>query len=80
RFLARQENEDSVTEVPFFDVKLAGELTETDIVELMYQQASFIESMGMEVGFAIKNIRNFKSKGLEYHFCCAIIMFWNYFE
>ncbi|HCR1965381.1 UvrD-helicase domain-containing protein [Enterobacter ludwigii] len=80
RFLARQENEDSVTEVPFFDVKLAGELTETDIVELMYQQASFIESMGMEVSFAIKNIRNFKRKGLEYHFCCAIIMFWNYFE
>nr|WP_301539243.1 UvrD-helicase domain-containing protein [Dickeya dadantii] len=80
RFLARQGNEGSVTEVPFFDVKLTGELAETDIVELMYQQASFIESMGMEVGFAIKNIRSFKSKGLEYHFCCAIVIFWNYFE
>ncbi|MFP1908177.1 UvrD-helicase domain-containing protein [Lonsdalea quercina] len=78
--LARQGDDVQVKDVPFFDIRLSGELAETNIVELMCQQASFIESMGMEVSFAMKKIRAFKDKGLEYHFCRALLLFWPYFE
>jgi len=70
----------SFLEAPFFDIKLNGELGGTSIVEALYQQASFIESMGMEVSFAMNAIRGFKEKGLEYYFCKVLSMFWNYFE
>uniref|UniRef100_UPI002349A52A UvrD-helicase domain-containing protein n=1 Tax=Providencia sp. PROV033 TaxID=2949765 RepID=UPI002349A52A len=71
---------DNNLEAPFFDVKLNGELTETNIVELLYQQASFIESMGIEVGCALSKMRKFKSKSVEYHFSNALSIFWPFFE
>jgi len=75
---------DNVNEIvpgaPFFSLKLNGELGEVNVVELFYQQASFIESMGMEVSYALSKIRGFKSRGVEYHFCCALLPFWIKFE
>lgn len=80
KFLSRDATEGDVQDAPFFDLKLNGELIESNIVEVLYQQASFVESMGMEVTYAMNNIRAFKEKGLEYHFCRALSLFWGYFE
>ena len=80
KFISREHSHEGVLGAPFFSLKLNGELAETDIVELLYQQASFIESMGMEVSFALNKIRGFKGDGVEYHFCCALLLFWVYFE
>lgn len=70
----------NVQEAPFFDIKLNGELTETNIVEAFYQQASFIESMGMEVTYAMNAIRAFKDMCVEYHFSKVLPIFWSHFE
>ncbi|HDQ3766435.1 hypothetical protein FCZ59_20415 [Escherichia coli] len=80
RFLAKFDAENNAKEAPFFDVQLNGEYLATNIVELMYSQASFVESLGLEVGELLEKIRPFKSKGLEFYFCQILPVFWRKVE
>ncbi|EHK3794557.1 ATP-dependent helicase, partial [Escherichia coli] len=63
-----------------FSIKLHGELNSTNILELLYDQGSFIESLGKEVVTTISNITLFREKGIEYYFAKALALFWPLFE
>lgn len=63
-----------------FSIKLNGELAPTNILELLYDQGSFIESLGKEVVSTISNISLFREKGTEYYFSKALAIFWPLFE
>lgn len=63
-----------------FSIKLNGELAQTNILELLYDQGSFIESLGKEVVTTISNISLFREKGVEFYFAKALAIFWPSFE
>ncbi|VVE20095.1 UvrD-helicase domain-containing protein [Pandoraea terrigena] len=65
---------------PVFEVKLDGELKFANIAEAFYMQASFIESMGMRVPNAVKEMPAFRNYGLEFHFCSALPRYWLHFN
>ncbi|MCH8618025.1 UvrD-helicase domain-containing protein [Undibacterium sp. TS12] len=65
---------------PIFNIQLDGEIIPSPIFEAFYSQASFIESMGLEVSKAIKKMRPYRSQCLEYHFSNALPRFWRQFE
>lgn len=65
---------------PIFDVRLDGEIGYCSIYEALFNQASYIENMGLEVSDAIARMEPFRSECLEYHFCHAITRYWLYFE
>lgn len=75
-------NEDHrpVADAPVFDVKLDGEIKFASVAEAFYMQASFIESMGMRVPDAIRDMPAFRDYGLEYHFCSALPRYWLHFN
>jgi superfamily I DNA/RNA helicase len=64
---------------PVFDVKLDGEIKFANVAEAFYMQASFIESMGMRVPDAVRDMPAFRVEGLEYHFCSALPGYWLHF-
>ncbi len=66
--------------VPYFKIKLEGELSSTDIFEAFYSQASFIESMGLEVTDAIDKMEVSRQPTLEHHFSSALSIFCRFFE
>ena len=67
-------------EAPRFEIKLNGEIAACDVVECFYGQASFIESLGMEVTQALRKMPLFKAHQQEYHFAVALARFWPAFE
>lgn len=69
-----------VAVAPVFEVKLDGEIRFANVAEALYMQASFIESMGMRVPDAVKNMPAFRVEGLEYHFCSALPGYWLHFN
>lgn len=70
----------SPQKAPMFDIQLTGELGPSSIYEAFYTQASFIESLNLEVPVAIEKMRPYASKCLEYHFGYALALFWPFFE
>jgi superfamily I DNA/RNA helicase len=67
-------------EAPRFDIQLSGELGKCDVVEAFYAQASFIESLGIEVPETLARLEPFKKHSIEYHFTSALVRFWPLFE
>lgn len=65
---------------PMFDIKLDGEISFSHICEAFYNQATFIESMGVDVNEIGKHFQNFKGLSLkDTLFIKAMIPFWNDF-
>ncbi|VWC67730.1 UvrD-helicase domain-containing protein [Burkholderia lata] len=67
-------------EAPRIEIQLSGELGKSDLVEAFYSQASFIESLSLEVPAALANLDPFKQHSVEYHFTSALARFWPRFE
>ena len=65
--------------VPDFELRLEGEISSAILPEAFYSQASFIESLGLEVTHAVQEI-SLRERGVEYYFCAALRIFWPYFE
>lgn len=62
-----------------FSVKLSGEISSSNILELLYDQGSFIESLGKDVVTTISKIE-LREKGTEYYFLKSLGIFWPAFE
>ena len=62
-----------------FSVKLNGEISESNILELLYDQGSFIESLGKEIVPTISKMQ-LREKGVEHYFSNALGIFWPAFE
>ena len=65
---------------PVPNVKLEGDYAAQSILNLFYSNASFIESLGMEVPYACAKMSAFKPSCAEYFFVAGLNIFWPIFE
>lgn len=72
--------ESSIVEPPMFPVRLTGEKVYSELLAAFISQASFIESMGLEVTDFVQKMRPFRDADLDHHFCSALARFWPRFE
>ncbi|MEI7284418.1 MULTISPECIES: UvrD-helicase domain-containing protein [Pectobacterium] len=63
-----------------FNVKLSGELNSLGILDLLYDQGAFIESLGKDVVSSISNISLFREENVDFFFSKALAIFWKEFE
>ncbi|MBA0190658.1 UvrD-helicase domain-containing protein [Pectobacterium odoriferum] len=63
-----------------FSVKLSGELNASNILDLLYDQGSFIESLGKDVVSSISKISLFREESVDFFFAKALSIFWKEFE
>ncbi|MCP1457589.1 UvrD-helicase domain-containing protein [Pseudomonas kilonensis] len=67
-------NDETLKDAPIFNIKLQGELSDKNIYEAIFTQASFIENIGLDVMEACEKFE-FKTKK-EHHFSNALCLFW----
>lgn len=74
------ESQPPTKEAPMLEVRLNGEKGPSKLLEAFISQASFIESMGLEVTDFVRRMRPFKERDVDHHFCTALGRFWPHFE
>lgn len=80
RLFAAEEGDD-VLVAPKFEVKLPGELSHSRLTEALYQQGSFIASLGTDVPALLQDIPAWRADhSYEHHFTGALGTFWLTFE
>lgn len=72
----RDTNSHQSRTAPEFVLKISGELQSADIEQVLYDQGSFIENLGLNVVDACQKLNFFKEGSAEYHFKAVLEQFW----
>lgn len=66
--------------IPFFDIKLDGEMREVNVASALFDQGVFVGTMGIDPAMLAGDWHKFAQGELEHHFCRALPIFWRRFR